>query len=83
MVRRPDEAKGQLKLKVKFTALKSYIEYEVYGLNSKFQSVCDKLKSFKTQEYETVALLQQRIDFLQSEVASIRTLVEMQTNILD
>ena len=87
VVRRPKKAKDELNLEARFTTLKNYAELEIFCLDSKFQFVCDKLKTVNTPEYETMATLQKRIDFLQNEVASkdaiINMLLGMQTGILD
>ena len=70
VVSRPKKAKDELNLEARFTVLKNYIECEISRLDSKFQSVCNKLKTVNIQEYETMKTLQNRIDFLQNEVAS-------------
>ena len=57
--------KNELNLEARFTALNNYIECEISSLDSKFQSVCDKLKTVNIPEYETMETLQNRIDFLQ------------------
>ena len=44
-VSRPKKAKDELNLETRFTALKNYIECEISILDSKFQFVCDKLKT--------------------------------------
>ena len=87
VVSRPKKAKDELNLEVRFTALKNYIECDTSSLDSKLQFVCDKLKTINIPEYETVTILQKRIDFLQNEVASedakIKMFLEMQTGVLD
>ena len=61
VVSRPKKTKDELK---------NYIEPEISSLDSKFQPVCDELKTINIPEYETVKTLQNRIDFLQNEVVS-------------
>ena len=62
------KAKDELKLVARFTSLKNYIECKISNLDSKFQFVCDKLKTINIPEYETMKTLQNRIEFLQNEV---------------
>ena len=87
VVSRPEGAKGELKLEARFSTLKNYIECEISSLNSKFHSDYDKSKTANTQEYEEMVTFRKSIDFLQNEVASKdaidKTLIEMQTGILD
>ena len=47
---RPKKAKDELNLEARFTALKNYIEYEMSRQDSKFQFVCNKLKTINTPE---------------------------------
>ena len=61
VVSRPKKTKDELK---------NYIEPEISSLDSKFQPVCDELKTINIPEHETVKTLQNRIDFLQNEVVS-------------
>ena len=87
LLSRSKEAKDELNLEARFTALKNCIECEISCLDSKFQCVCNKLKTINIPEYETVTTIQKRVDFLQNEVASkdaiIKIFLEMQTGILD
>ena len=61
---RPKKAKDELNLEARLTALKNYIEYDKSSQDSKFQFVCDELKTINTPEYETITRLEKRIDFL-------------------
>ena len=63
VVSRPEGAKSELKLQVRFSTLKNIIECEISSLNSKFQSDYDKSNTANTQEYEEMATRQKRIDF--------------------
>ena len=87
VVSRPKKAKDKLNLEARFTALKDHIECAISSLDSVFQFACDKLKTINIPEYETMKTLQNRIGFLQNEVASkyaiIKMLLEMQTGNLD
>ena len=61
MVSRANEARDELKVEATFKAvLKSYIECEIPNLNYNFQYVRDKIKTIKSQEYETVPTPQTR-----------------------
>ena len=77
VVSRPKKAKHELNLEARFTALKNYMECEISSLDSKFQFVCGKLKTINIPEYETMNTLQNRIDFLQNEVASKDVVIKM------
>ena len=87
VVSRPKKAKDELNVEARFTALKHYLACEISILDSYFQFVCDKFKTVIIPEYDTMTILQKRIDFLQNEIASkdptIKMLLEMQTGILD
>ena len=63
VVSRPKKAKDELRLEARFTTLKNYTECELFSRDSKFQFVCDKLKTINIPEFETMATLQKRIDF--------------------
>ena len=86
VVSRPKKAKDKLNLEARFTTLKNNIEREISFLDSKFQFVCDKLKTINIPKYEIITTPQKKIGFLQNEVASkgakIKILLEMQTGIL-
>ena len=49
VISRPKKAKDELKLEVRFIALKNYIECEISSLDYKFQFVRDKLKTITSQ----------------------------------
>ena len=71
LLSRSKEDKDELNIEARFISLKNYIKCELSCLDSKFQFVCDKLKTINIPEYETMTTQwQKRIDFLQNEVAS-------------
>ena len=57
VVSRPKKAKDELNLETRFTTLRNYIECEISSLDSKFQFVCDKLKTINIPEYEIMKTL--------------------------
>ena len=57
VVSRPKKAKNELNLETRFTTLRNYIECEISSLDSKFQFVCDKLKTINIPEYEIMKTL--------------------------
>ena len=83
VVSRPKKAKGELKLEARFTTSTNYINCEIPSLNSKFQSVCDELRSINIPKFETMKTLQKRINYLQIEVPLKDVIIKIIIKILD
>ena len=64
VVSRPNKATEELKLEARFPPLKDYIERDICSLNSKFQFVCNSLKTVNIIECKALTTLQKRTEFL-------------------
>ena len=74
-------------VEVQVTAIKRYVKCEISSINSKTESLFERLYKMSNTENKALVILQESISFLQKELKFkdkiIKTLIETQTSTLE